>query len=82
MVELGASADVGSIVALVIVSFLSYVAGTVFRKWPEKVMEYAEEIDGSSWFIAPETQRVIIGNCGRALIVMSFVALIAAGIAL
>jgi hypothetical protein len=82
MVEIGASADVGAIVALVVVSFLSYVAGVVFRKWPDKVQEYAQDIDGSTLFMAPETQRAIIGNCGLALIVMSFVGLIAAAIAL
>lgn len=82
MFESGAAADIGSIVALVIVSFFSYVAGVVFRKWPEKVQQYAEELDGSSLFVAPETQRVIIANCGRLLIAISFLALIVAGIAL
>ena len=80
MVEFAAAADVGSIVALVVVSFLSYVAGLALRKWPEKVQQYAEDLDGSSLFVTPETQRAIIDNCGRALIAMSFVALIAAGL--
>jgi hypothetical protein len=82
MLDFGASPDVGAIVALIVVSFFSYIAGVVFRKWPEKVQEYAEELDGSSWFIAPEIQLTIIGNCGRALIAISFLALVAAGIAL
>jgi hypothetical protein len=81
MIEI-ASADIGSIVALVVVSFLSYVTGVVFRKWPEKVQQYAENIDGSAAFLSPEKHRAIIGNCGVALIVISFVALVAAAIAL
>lgn len=82
MLEIGASADVGTVVALLVVSFVSYIAGVVFRKWPEKVQEYAAELDGSAWLLAPETQRAIIGNCGRALIAISFIALVVAGFAL
>jgi hypothetical protein len=78
MLELAAQTDIGTVAALVAVSFFSFVAGTIFRKWPDKVQEYAESIDGFVLFISPQTHRAIIDFCGVALVAMSFAALLAA----
>ena len=78
MLELGAHYDIGTVVALVAVSFFSFVAGVVFRKWPDKVQEYAESIDGLALFMSPETHRALIQFCGVALVAMSFAALLVA----
>ena len=78
MLELAAQSDVASVAALVAVSFFSFLAGVIFRKWPDKVQEYAESIDGFVLFISPETHRALIELCGVALVVISFAALLAA----
>ncbi|HLF09759.1 MAG TPA: hypothetical protein VJA26_00975, partial [Gammaproteobacteria bacterium] len=59
-------------------SFFSFVAGVIFRKWPDKVQEYAENVDGLAFFISPDGHRALIQMCGLTLIVMSFGALLAA----
>ena len=78
MLELAAQSDISTVAALVTVSFFSFLAGVIFRKWPDKVQEYAESIDGLVLFISPETHRALIDLCGGALVVISFAALLAA----
>ena len=70
--------DIGAVVALVAVSFVSFVGGLIFRKWPEKVQAYTEDMDGFAWLITPEANREMIAQCGGVLVVVSFAALFAA----
>jgi hypothetical protein len=79
MIDVAASSDISVAAALVAISFFSFLAGVIFRKWPEKVQEYAESIDGFVLFISPQAHRTLIERCGFALSLMSFAALIAAG---
>jgi hypothetical protein len=79
MVEVGGSPDIGAVVALVVISFCSYVAGVVFRKWPDKVQAYTESLDGSAWFLGADAHRALIDRSGLALMALSFAALLAAG---
>jgi len=79
MIDVGGAPGVGAVVALLGTSFCSFLMGVVFRKWPGEVQAYLETLDGSAQLMRPETHRVLIGSTGRALIVLSFVALLAAG---
>ncbi len=79
MFEIGSAAGVGAVVELLVISFCAFLIGTVFRKWPDKVLAYLETIDGSTQLLRAETQRTLTGICGLALIVLSFAALLAAG---
>lgn len=78
MFDLGTAADSGAVIALVVVSFVAYLAGTLLRKWPDKVQAYMETIDGSVWLITPRAHRALIASSGVALVVTSFVALLGA----
>jgi hypothetical protein len=78
MIEVAAAADVGTVVALVTISFVSFLCGTVFRLWPEKIQEYAELLDGSLLFLAPARHRAVIARCSLALLAASAVSLLAA----
>ena len=78
MIEFGASSDFNA-VALVAVSFVSFLAGYVLRKWPDKVQQYAEDIDGSFVLFTPETHKLVMDAAGIALWVLSLVALVVAG---
>jgi hypothetical protein len=79
MIDLGIAPEGGAVVALVTVSFVSFVAGLIFRKWPDKVQAYTEDIDGFAWLVTPETHRAMIAQCGGVLVAVSFAALLAAG---
>ncbi len=79
MIEVGGAAGIGAIVELLVISFCSFLMGTVFRKWPDKVLAYLETIDGSTQLLRAETQRTLTELSGLALIVLSFAALLAAG---
>jgi len=79
MIGFGNAPDIGAIVALLGTSFCSFLMGVVFRKWPGEVQAYFETLDGSTSFLRPQTYRVLIEGSGRVLIVLSFVALLAAG---
>ncbi|HEU4617922.1 MAG TPA: hypothetical protein VFV10_07760 [Gammaproteobacteria bacterium] len=70
----------GAVATLVATSFVSFVAGIVFRKWPEKVQEYTECVDGFALFLTPEAHRSMIRVCGSTLLVASFAVLLAAGV--
>lgn len=80
MFEMGASA--GTAAALIVISFVSYVAGLVLGKWPEKVREYVEGIDGSVAFLTEQAHRALTRLCSRALLGISFAALLAAALVL
>jgi hypothetical protein len=71
----------GAVATLVATSFVSFLAGVVFRKWPEKVQEYTEAVDGFALLLSPEAHRSMIRVCGSALLVTSFAVLLAAGLA-
>lgn len=71
--------DLVSVVILLLVSFGAYVIGVTFRKWPEKVQRFAEDIDGSVWMISPAAHRALIQVSSHVLIAASIVALCAAG---
>ena len=71
--------DIGAVAALVVISFCSFVAGVVFRKWPDKVQAYTETLDGTAWILGADAHRALIGRSGAALVALSFAALIAAG---
>jgi hypothetical protein len=73
-----ASSEFGTIAALVVISFFSFIAGTICRRWPDKLQEYAELIDGSTLCLSPEAHRALIQMCGLALSAMSIGALLAA----
>ena len=72
--------DYTAAIFLVAVSFFAFVVGTIFRKWPEKVQERVEDIDGSIFLMTPEAHRQFIEVAGYALVVMSFAALIGAAV--
>ncbi|HEX5049599.1 MAG TPA: hypothetical protein VFX89_20975 [Gammaproteobacteria bacterium] len=78
MIEVGGSPDIGAVAALVVISFCSFVTGTVFRKWPDKVQAYTENLDGSAWVVGLDAHRAMIGRSGAVLVVLSFAALVAA----
>jgi hypothetical protein len=78
MIDVGGSPDIGAVAALVVISFCSFVAGVVFRKWPDKVQAYTESLDGTAWLVGEEAHRVLIGRSGLALVALSFAALLAA----
>ena len=79
MIEVGSAAGVVAVVELLVISFGAFLIGTVFRKWPDKVLAYLETIDGSTQLLRAETQRNLTEICGFTLIVLSFAALLAAG---
>ncbi len=66
-----------AIATLVTVSFLSFLAGYALRKWPDKIQQYTETIDGSVFMLSPAGYRAAIQASGIALIALSFVALVA-----
>lgn len=78
MIELGSAH--APTAALIAISFISFLAGQVFRKWPDKVQDIAESLDGSLLLLSPEAHRALIRICGTALSMMSFGALLAAAL--
>jgi hypothetical protein len=82
MLEMGASADWAAAAALILLSFGCFVAGTIFRKWPEKVREYVETIDGSVMLLTREAHQAMIITSAWGLTVVSLAALVAAALIL
>ncbi|MBN1237391.1 MAG: hypothetical protein JXB36_02765 [Gammaproteobacteria bacterium] len=80
MIELGASSGLAPMAGLVAISFFSFLAGQICRKWPEKVRDVAESLDGSLLYLSPEAHRALIRVCGATLSTMSFAALLAAAV--
>jgi hypothetical protein len=67
---------------LCVVSLLSFVAGGVFRRWPEKVREHFETLDGSLVFLTPEAHLALISASAWVLHGVSIAALVAAALLL
>ncbi|HEX6997409.1 MAG TPA: hypothetical protein VF322_04640 [Gammaproteobacteria bacterium] len=65
------------VMALVAISFFSFVTGTVMRKWPDKVQEHAVSVDPLLSMLSPRVHRALIEACGVALVSLSVVALLA-----
>lgn len=82
MLDVSLATGLSTAAALLVISFFSFLGGTVLRKWPDKVQRYTEDIDGWILFMAPATYRASIVTCGHALVAISFVALAAAAIVL
>jgi hypothetical protein len=80
MIELAASSGFAPAAGLVAISFLSFLAGLVCRKWPDKVQDVAESLDGSLLLLSPRAHRALIRVCGSTLSMMSFGALLAAAL--
>ena len=78
MTEVVARADTVAAVLLMLVSFFSLVAGTVLRSWPDKIQALTADLDGFALFMTPAAHRAHIAYSGWLLLVMSFVALVAA----
>ena len=76
----GATARASAVVFLFVLSFLCFMSGAALRRWPDRVQAYSERVDGSLWFVSPETHRALINATGIALIALSLIALIAARI--
>jgi hypothetical protein len=74
------TAPAGAVVFLFVLSFLCFMSGAVLRRWPDRVQAYIERVDGSLWFVTPETHRALIHATGFALTALSLLALIAARI--
>ncbi|HEX7081462.1 MAG TPA: hypothetical protein VF329_10645 [Gammaproteobacteria bacterium] len=77
MIHVGAS-NADAVIALLGISFLSFLTATAFRLWPEKILTWAEGIDGSLMLLSEAAHRALIAFCARALTCLSFVALVAA----
>lgn len=78
MWEMGASAEPAAAATLVILSFVCFIAGAVFRRWPDKVREVFETVDGSIFIMTEETHRALITTSGWVLTLLSVTALLAA----
>jgi hypothetical protein len=75
-----ATAPASAVVFLFVLSFFCFMSGAALRRWPDRVQAYIERVDGSLWFVTPETHRALIQATGVALTVLSLLALIAARI--
>ena len=71
---------VSAVVFLFVLSFLCFVGGAALRRWPDKVQDYMERVDGSMLFVTAETHRALIYATGVALTALSLLALVAAGL--
>jgi len=80
MFELGASSGLVPMVGLMTISFLSFMAGLMFRKWPDRIQEIAAALDGSLLLLSAEAHRALIRVCGTTLSVLSFGTLLAAAL--
>jgi hypothetical protein len=69
-----------AVVFLFVLSFLCFVGGAALRRWPDKVQDYMERVDGSMLFVTAETHRALIYATGVALTALSLLALVAAGL--
>ena len=75
---IAATAPVSAVVFLFVLSFLCFMSGAALRRWPDKVQNYIERVDGSLWFVSAETHRALIQATGFALIALSLLAVVAA----
>jgi hypothetical protein len=82
MLDVSLATGFGTAAALLTISLCSFLAGTILRKWPERVQRYTEDLDGWVLFMEPATYRASIVGCGYALVGISFFALGAAALVL
>jgi hypothetical protein len=82
MPEMGAPSEWVAVGTLCVVSFLSFVVGGVFRRWPDKVRAHCEPLDGSLIFLTPEAHLALITASAWALHAASMAALVAAALLL
>lgn len=82
MPEMGGPSEWAAVGTLCVVSLLSFIAGAVFRRWPDKVRERFETLDGSLVFLTPEAHFALITTCAWALHAVSMAALVAAALLL
>lgn len=82
MPEMGAPSEWAAVGTLCVVSFLSFIAGAVFRRWPERVRDYFESVDGSLAFLTPEAHFALIAASAWTLHGASVAALVAAALLL
>lgn len=82
MPEMGAPPGWAAAAMLCVVSFLSFIAGTVFRLWPNRVRACFETLDGSLAFLTPEAHLALIAASAWALHAVSAAALVAAALLL
>ena len=73
-----ATAPATAVLFLFALSFLCFMSGAALRRWPDKVQNYIERVDGSVWFVSSATHRALIHATGIALTALSLVALIVA----
>lgn len=78
MPEMGAPLEWAAVSTLCVVSLLSFVAGAVFRRWPDRVREYCETVDGSLILLTREAHLLLITASAWALRAVSVAALLAA----
>lgn len=78
MWEMGASAEPTAAATLVVLSFVCFIAGAVFRRWPDKVREVFETIDGSIFVMTEEAHRTLITMSARVMTLLSVATLLAA----
>ena len=82
MPEMGAPSEWMAVGTLCVVSLVSFVAAGVFRRWPDKVREHFEPLDGSLIFLTPEAHLALITTSAWALHGVSIAALVAAALLL
>jgi|GEM_PF-2190571 len=78
MPEMGAPPEWAAVATLCVVSFFSFIVGAVFRRWPDKVREYFEPVDGSLLFLTPDAHLALIKAAAWALQAASVASLVAA----
>jgi hypothetical protein len=70
--------DTLTVAVLIGVSFIAFLLGEIFRKWPEKIEALTENIDGYAWFLSPAANRALIVQSGAVLVGLSFATLLLA----
>jgi hypothetical protein len=76
--SVAATAPASAVVFLFVLSFLCFMSGAALRRWPDKVQAYFERVDGSLWFVSPDTHRALIQATGIALTSLSLLAVVGA----
>jgi hypothetical protein len=73
-----ALAQLSAVVLLLMVSFFCFIGGAALRRWPGKVQNYMDRVDGSLLFVSGATHRALIYATSFALTALSIIALVAA----
>jgi hypothetical protein len=67
-----------TVAVLIGVSFIAFLLGEIFRKWPEKIEALTANIDGYALFLSPAANRAMIVQSGAVLVGLSFATLLLA----